>query len=202
MAPATVLCILCTLTFHWAIRLLETWVNLYPFLDNYDWKDIYMIPFKYIREPYLQSFQYKIINIILNTNANLHRWNIKTTNKCTYCNEIDTIEHHLYFCKESIIIWEKLENWVFNQFGLNIKLTVCEILFGLPHAVDNYIELLNFLIILGKTYINHSKTTEQPIYFIELLNLIKNKIDVILLSNNNKSNRQNKGWQDTLRDNL
>ena len=180
---------------------LETWVNLYPFLDNYDWKDIYTIPFKYIREPYLQSFQYKIINRILNTNANLHRWNIKTTNKCTYCNEIDTIEHHLYYCKESRIIWEKLENWVFNQFGLKIKLTVCEILFGLPHAVDNYIELLNFLIILGKKYINHSKTTEQPIYFIELLNLIKNKIDVIILSNN-LSNRQNKGWQDTLRDNL
>ena len=26
---------------------IEIWVNLYPFMDNYNWKDIYIIPFKY-----------------------------------------------------------------------------------------------------------------------------------------------------------
>ena len=36
---------------------IDTWINIYPFLENYDWKDIYMIPFKYAREPYLQSLQ-------------------------------------------------------------------------------------------------------------------------------------------------
>ena len=39
----------------------ESWVNLYPFLEQFDWKEIYAIPFKKTKEPYLQSFQYKII---------------------------------------------------------------------------------------------------------------------------------------------
>ena len=40
---------------------------MYPFLKTIDWKDIYKISFNVIREPYLQSFQYKVINRILNT---------------------------------------------------------------------------------------------------------------------------------------
>ena len=45
-------------------RSIKTWINLYPFLEQYDWKKIYKITFKYMREPYLQSFQYKILNRI------------------------------------------------------------------------------------------------------------------------------------------
>ena len=51
---------------------IESWVNIYiPFLERYDWKLVYPIPCKYTKEPYFQSFQYKIINRILNTNAKL-----------------------------------------------------------------------------------------------------------------------------------
>ena len=81
---------------------IETWVNIFPFLEQYNWKDIFNIPFKYVREPYLQSFQYKIINQILNTNKKLHTWKIEQSNKCDYFQSIDTIEHHLFYCKTRI----------------------------------------------------------------------------------------------------
>ena len=71
---------------------LETWVNLYQFMENYDLKEIYTIALKYTREPYLKSFQYKIINRILNTNEKLNKWSIKLSNKCNYFQAIDTIE--------------------------------------------------------------------------------------------------------------
>ena len=32
---------------------IECWIDIYPFLERYDWKEIYNIPFKYVREPYL-----------------------------------------------------------------------------------------------------------------------------------------------------
>ena len=100
---------------------IESWINLYPVIENYDLKEIYMIPFKYVREPYLQSFQYKIINHILNTNEKLEKWAIKQSNNCNFCQSIDTFEHHLYQCQASKIIWGKLEN---NNFKIFIKARV------------------------------------------------------------------------------
>ena len=57
---------------------LEKWIIIYPFLENIDWAKIYMIPYRCIVEPSLQSFQYKIINRLLNCNENLCKWKIKT----------------------------------------------------------------------------------------------------------------------------
>ena len=180
---------------------LETWVNLFPFLEQYNWKDIFNIPFKYVREPYLQSFQYKIINRILNTNEKLHTWKIKKSNKCDYCQSIDTIEHHLFYCQISKTIWDQLETWLYNHFEIKLNLTVCEVLFGLPYAINEYIELINFVIILCKWYINSKKVNNEPLYFIELLNRIREKLKLLILTNN-MNNRANKPWQDTLDEKL
>ena len=176
---------------------IDTWINIYPFLENYDWKDIYMIPFRYVREPYLQSFQYKIINRILNTNEKLEKWSIKPSNKCNFCPAVDTIEHHLYQCDESKTIWLKLENWLFQIIEIKLNLKECEILFGIPHACNEHLELINFVIIMTKWYINKQRSECNPLYFIELLNIIKIKIKVLILANNMYS-RSNKVWQDML----
>ena len=48
-------------------------INLFPFLENHNWADTFNLPFKTLKEIYLQSFQYKILNRILNCNYNLHK---------------------------------------------------------------------------------------------------------------------------------
>ena len=68
---------------------IESWVNIYTFLERYDWKVVSSIPFKYTIEPYLQSFQYKITNRILNTNEKLEKWRIKQSNRCNLCESIE-----------------------------------------------------------------------------------------------------------------
>ena len=45
---------------------ISRWCNLYPFLDQYNWDLIYKLPYQFTKEPYLQSFQYKILHNILN----------------------------------------------------------------------------------------------------------------------------------------
>ena len=55
----------------------ETWEKRFLFTPN--WKAIYNLPYKITSEPYLQSFQYKILNRILNCNDKLHTWGIKKT---------------------------------------------------------------------------------------------------------------------------
>ena len=176
---------------------IESWTNIYPFLECYDWKDIYTIPFKYVREPYLQSFQYKIINRILNTNEKLHKWSIKQTNQCNFCHATDTIEHHLYSCKDSKTIWDKVENWLLDCIEIKLNLKECEILFGIPNAQNEHLELINFVIIMTKWYINNRRSDNKPLYFIELINIIKGKIKTMILANS-MNNRTNRPWQDML----
>ena len=85
---------------------INTWLDRFPFLENINWRDIYELPYKTVAEPYLQSYQYKIVNRILNCNEQLNKWKIKNGPECDSCGEIDTIEHRLYNCRESRKIWE------------------------------------------------------------------------------------------------
>ena len=50
--------------------------------------------YKISNEPYLQTFQYIVINIILNLNERLFKFKIKESEIYLTCNQVDTIEHH------------------------------------------------------------------------------------------------------------
>ena len=55
---------------------IETWINMFPFMENYEWVNIYLLSPKITTEPYFQSFQYKIINRIINCKDKLFIWGI------------------------------------------------------------------------------------------------------------------------------
>ena len=80
---------------------MEKWIESYPFLETLEWERFYILPFRLTTEPHLQSFQYKIMNRIINCRDKLFTWKISLDNKCEYCNNIDTLEHHLFYCIES-----------------------------------------------------------------------------------------------------
>ena len=159
----------------------EKWVNIFPFLDKENWQSIYKRTFEITKEPYMQSFQFKILNRIINNTKNLHKWKIKESNKCYVCGEIDGVEHHIFYCEESFIFWRRLKDWMISNLEYGFELTVCEILFGIPMN-NNYDDSrhLIFLILFGKWYINKRKSNQNPIYFLEYLTLIKDKVRTIL----------------------
>ena len=45
---------------------INTWITIYPFLEQFNWTDTFILPYKVLREAHLQSFQYKILNRIIN----------------------------------------------------------------------------------------------------------------------------------------
>ena len=75
---------------------LNTWINLHPFLETHDWQNTYVLPYQTMREPYFQSFQFKVLHRIINCNDNLFRWKILGNPTCFYCTSADTIEHHFF----------------------------------------------------------------------------------------------------------
>ncbi len=177
----------------------DTWINEFPFLETADWEKIYKISFKITCEPYLQSFQYKILNRILNCNERLHKWKITKENICTFCEEIDTIEHHLYECRESRLFWERLTTWMTNNLEVSFPLTICEIIFGFPEQNSSDIEIINYLILTGKWYINKMRTNKTELYLISYLHLVRKKVELLLL-NNRIHSRTNLEWQEKLSD--
>ena len=80
--------------------------------------------FEITKEPYLQSFQYKILNRILNNKQNLYRLKISQTDQCNVGKEVDGVEHRLYL-------------------GYAFKPTLCEVLFGIPNVNSTDIKLFN-----------------------------------------------------------
>ena len=96
---------------------INVWANIYPFFENLDWSKIYTLPYAITTEPYLQSFQYKVLNRILNTREKLFTWKIAGSNKCQICTDIDTIEHHLFKCPASQTMWIKLESWLYDNLA-------------------------------------------------------------------------------------
>ena len=173
---------------------INTWVDTYPFLEKIDWKEIFELPYKISTEPYLQSYQYKILNRILNCNDRLYKWKIKTGPECDSCGMTDTIEHRLFECIEAKQIWESIQSWIHRSLDINTKFTVCEVIFGIPYDNDPHIRMMNFIILIAKWYINKNKEQIKRLYFIELLVILKNKIDAIVFMNTLKE-RENKDWQ-------
>ena len=71
----------------------DKWVEYYPFLDNFDWTDTYLVAPKITFDTYLITLQYKILHRVYNCNHNLYMWNIKESAQCTFCPCVDNLEH-------------------------------------------------------------------------------------------------------------
>ena len=70
----------------------------------------------------------------MNTNENLFKWKICQSNECGSCGEVDGVELHLFYCKDSILFWKRLKEWMINNLGYGFELTVCEMIFGIPNT--------------------------------------------------------------------
>ena len=154
---------------------LNTWVNIFPFLECIDWSKVYTFRNKITTEPYLQSFQYKILNCTLNCRYNLFNAKIVESPTCLYCNDelVDTIGHHLFCCESIRIFWSDPHKWLKSNFELCIVPTVCEILLGIPFDKDLSLLTINYMFLLSKWLINNRILQNKPINFIDFLITLK-----------------------------
>ena len=60
----------------------KKWLIIFLFLNEEEWQHIFESErVEIAKEPYLQSFQYKILNMILNNKQNLYKWKLLQTEK-------------------------------------------------------------------------------------------------------------------------
>ena len=140
-------------------------------------------------EPFYQRFQYKVRK--LNCKENLFKWKIIESSTCSFCRAVDTLEHHLNYCNVSAIFWEELSKWCKHILKVKFKFTVCEVLFGLQLGEDPALHILNYVILIGKWFLNNKKTENKTVHFSEFLELIISKLIIL----NNICREKNKEFQ-------
>ena len=156
----------------------KKWQEFFPHI-NFDWKYVYSLPYIVARETFLQSFQYQVINRYLPCNALLFKWSKSPSDKCTQCNECDTIEHFLYECTSVFPFWNSFNIWWHNVYQVYIQLTTFDIIFGLPNEnKDMVIDVLNYCILFAKHYVYYRKINDFEISFALFLKRLKNRIEV------------------------
>jgi hypothetical protein len=149
-----------------------------------DWPNIYQSAFKLTTDTRLQTFQFKITHRILACKSNLFIWKIEQNNICNHCNtEIDTVEHHLVMCKDTLEFWDQIRNWWYSLTDTNFIVGIYDLLLGLPNEnKDKIINQFNFVLLYTRYYIYMNKQAgKSKLHAYELL--IKMKIRLILMQN-------------------
>ena len=72
-------------------------------------EQIYSPPHAVASETYIWSFQYKVLNYILYTNAKPYKIGLAQSDKCTFCNSSkEELYHRLFECFHAQSFWKKL----------------------------------------------------------------------------------------------
>jgi hypothetical protein len=182
------------------------WIEKYDDmnLDEEFWQYIYETPNSLTKNSKILMTQYKIINRILAVNYNLKMWGKSDTDLCTACSQVETIEHFIYECPKTLTLWNAIQLWWKAIFQFSIKLSVLEIIFGIPNEnKDNTINIYNYVILHAKYYIYISKKQQKELYMYNLLLLLKKELKLKRINSIEKLqlHKFNRNWAE-LDDNL
>ena len=156
---------------------------------TFNWNMINCIPYECARETSLQSLQYKIIHRFYPCGYTLNLWKLES-DKCNYCEKIDTLQHHFVDCEKVGMFWRSVKAWCLRNFQFTIEFGTLDILLGIPNEYKNLeINTLNFIILFGKNYIKTCKNAKKAVDFYEFQITLKNRMvleKLIFCANNNE----------------
>ena len=90
-------------------------------LEDKQVSEAFVMPLRVANEPYLRSFQYKVLNSILYTNELLFKIGYVSNPNCSFCQQtIKTISHFIFDCSFAVSFWEKVYGQIIK------KLKSCE----------------------------------------------------------------------------
>ena len=143
-----------------------------------NWKTIFLKTHKTTKDTKLQWFQYRILHRILPTNRYLHLCKIKDISTCTFCSdEVETIEHLLWFCRAVQSFWEELLASLKEKcrhcdcFSFNLELVI----FGTSKNVFTD-KAIDFMILFAKFYIYKCKLQNAIPQYNTYLQQLKSRV--------------------------
>ncbi len=125
-------------------------------LNNYfpiaHWQSLFQNIYITVKSAKLRYFQFQVLHRTLVTNRKLKLWNIKDSDRCSFCEiETETISHLLYDCLHIKIFWYRAKKWASEKLGNQFNPNISKTDFLLGSSGDN--RLLNLICLVAKQYI-------------------------------------------------
>ena len=144
----------------------------------------------------LRDFQFRLLHKKIPSNYELHKWKLKTTDKCDFCDSRNSILHTLLECNHVRTMWEKIRNFL-NQYCTNdneFNFGVADIIFNTVHAKPSHI--CNMLILISKQLICRYKCKKQKVNYSNFIAEVRmqERIEYFLAKQTNKVNFHNVKW--------
>ena len=87
----------------------------------------------------------------------------------------------------SLKFWKQLSEWLKSILDIKFNFTVYEILFSFWPSDNIIFEAMNYLMLIGKWFLNNKKSENKEVHFSEYLVFINSKLEVVLEVNNNNN---------------
>ncbi len=148
----------------------DKWSEEFPILHRNDFKKFYTIPNRTVSDSKICVFQYKLLNRILPCKYNLCKWKLLDDDKCTFCNETETIEHLFFYCSQSKRFIAQVEDWLNRTYGKHYSISVIDFLFGVPlSSLDKFLQTLNWVILYAKWYMYTCNLANENFFLLRFL---------------------------------
>ena len=152
------------------------WEELYYYVD-FNWNNIFTLPYVTTSETVLQSMQYQIINRYFPCKSCLSTWHTDLDKLCTLCHVEETLEHYFFHCTFVKPFWNHFFVWWNRISHCNLNLGAIDVIFGLMNEENqNSISVLNYCIVLAKKYIIDCRTKDVNCSFDMFCTKLKNRL--------------------------
>ena len=121
-------------------------------------------------------FQLQVIHHTLITNRKLKLFNIKDSELCDKCENIETISHLLYECQETRMLWETIQNWITGISPNSTFFDKKSILLGNSKNET----IVNNIIMITKHEIYKSKWTKTKLTLHKIKVILKSQMEMEL----------------------
>jgi hypothetical protein len=159
---------------------LNKWEENY-FYVNFDWPDLFNIPYVSSKETSLQSLQFQIVHRYFPCKYNLNTWYKTGDMNCDLCEQdIDSLEHYFFFCKSVKRLWQDFMFWFKEKMQMSLELGCLDILFGMLNPNNDPILLvINLCILYGKDFIRKQKMKGNAISLNLFLKNVTKRLEIL-----------------------
>ncbi len=163
------------------------------YVVHINWKKVWLLPNRYLLANKVREISFKIIHRFYPSNDHIvKKFKRDIDVKCTFCSvNVKTVTHLSWHCPIVQSFWIDICNFIANNIEKDFKLFWRDVLFGLfdynrNKTKPNQTFIIN-LILLAKFHIHKCKFTHKKTFFIAFHSEIKQNIDSLKFSFNQKA---------------
>lgn len=133
------------------------WEGMVDISGQEEWRDIYCRTFTSARETKIQALQFRIVHRTITCNKLLLQYRLREDDKCSQCEQPDTLEHFFYQCTTVRTLWRLVLAWILVATGIDIRQTgLKEALLGFPKE-HPHSRMVNYLLMSARFVIHRQR---------------------------------------------